>query len=45
LLWEGAQAHSRNKDGKNIQDATTAFKKVACSDVTLVTEIRQWNWT
>jgi hypothetical protein len=30
-----AQMISRNKDGKNVPDATTTFKTAACLNVTL----------
>ena len=33
--FEGTRARSRNKDDKNVPDATTAFKTVACLNVTL----------
>jgi hypothetical protein len=32
---EGTRARSRNKDSKNVPDATTSFKTVACLNVTL----------
>jgi hypothetical protein len=35
FTFEGTRARSRNKDGKNVPDATTAFKTVACLNVTL----------
>jgi hypothetical protein len=35
FAFEGTLARSRNKDGKNVPDATTAFKTVACLNVTL----------
>jgi hypothetical protein len=35
FAFEGARARSRNKDGKNVPNATTAFKTVACLNVTL----------
>ena len=33
--FEGTRARSRNKDDKNVPDATTSFKTVACLNVTL----------
>jgi hypothetical protein len=35
FAFEGTRARSRNKDGKNVAEATTAFKTVACLNVTL----------
>ena len=35
FAFEGTRARSRNKDDKNVPDATTAFKTVACLNVTL----------
>src|SRR5258708_40365258 len=35
FVFEGTRPRSRNKDGKNVPDATTAFKTVACLNVTL----------
>src|SRR5258705_12413828 len=35
FAFEGTRARSRNKDGKNVLDAITAFKTVACLNVTL----------
>ena len=35
FAFEGTRARSRNKDGKNVPDATKAFKTVACLKVTL----------
>jgi hypothetical protein len=35
FAFEGTRARSRNKDGKNVPNATTAFKTVACLNVTL----------
>ena len=35
FAFEGTRARSRNKDGKNVPDATTAFKTAACLNVTL----------
>src|SRR5882757_8736730 len=34
VCFEGTRAHSRNKDGKNVLDAITAFKTVGCLNVT-----------
>jgi hypothetical protein len=34
FAFERTRAHSRHKDGKNVPDATTAFK-TACLNVTL----------
>src|SRR5436190_537550 len=34
FAFEDTRARSRNKDGKNVLDATTAFKTVACLNVT-----------
>ena len=35
LAFEDTRARSRNEDGKNVLDATKAFKTVACLSVTL----------
>ena len=35
FAFEGTRARSRNRDGKNVPDATKAFKTVACLNVTL----------
>jgi hypothetical protein len=35
FAFAGTPARSRNKDGMNVLDATTAFKTVACLNVTL----------
>jgi hypothetical protein len=35
VAFEGARARSRNKEGKNVPDATKAFKTVACLSLTL----------
>jgi len=35
LALEGTRVRSRNEDGKNVPDATKAFKTVACLNVTL----------
>jgi hypothetical protein len=46
FAFEGTRARSRNKDGKNVPDATKAFKTVACLNVTLAMRklVAQFYW-